>query len=137
MQCAANMQASLATLQQQQQQRWRKQEIDTGYAAAVAPAASLTAAVAVGVPASAPVAATAPVKQGQAVSQAEVGRATWIFLHTLAAQYPERPSRQQRRDVRNLVSSCMRWGRAAAGGLSKCEGGGVGIFVYFRVAGVV
>ena len=35
----------------------------------------------------------------------DVGRATWIFLHTLAAQYPDAPSRQQQQDVRNLVSS--------------------------------
>ena len=39
------------------------------------------------------------------VSKEEIGRATWIFLHTLAAQYPERPSRQQQKDVRNLVSA--------------------------------
>lgn len=38
-----------------------------------------------------------------AVSREEVGRATWTFLHTLAAQYPEHPSRQQQRDVKNLV----------------------------------
>lgn len=40
---------------------------------------------------------------GGAVSREEVGRAAWTFLHTLAAQYPEKPSRQQQRDARNLV----------------------------------
>lgn len=41
---------------------------------------------------------------GGAVSKEEVGRATWTFLHTLAAQFPESPTRQQQRDARNLVS---------------------------------
>ena len=49
------------------------------------------------------------------VTREEVGRATWTFLHTLAAQYPEKPTRQQRRDARNLVSAGTgegqpRWG---------------------------
>ena len=34
----------------------------------------------------------------------QVGRAAWTFLHALAAQYPDKPSRQQVRDVTNLVS---------------------------------
>ena len=34
----------------------------------------------------------------------ELGRATWTFLHTLAAQYPERPTSSQKKDVRNLAS---------------------------------
>lgn len=37
------------------------------------------------------------------VSKEEVGRATWIFLHTLAAQYPDNPTRQQKKDVKELV----------------------------------
>ncbi len=44
----------------------------------------------------------------QAVSREEVGRASWTFLHTLAAQYPERPTRQQKRDVRNLIDILTR-----------------------------
>lgn len=40
---------------------------------------------------------------GGGVSREDVGRATWTFLHTLAAQYPERPTRQQRRDAHDLV----------------------------------
>lgn len=40
-----------------------------------------------------------------AVSREEVGRATWTFLHTLAAQYPEHPTRQQQKDAKNLVGA--------------------------------
>lgn len=36
-------------------------------------------------------------------ARAELGRSTWTLLHTLAAQYPDRPSRGQRRDVAKLV----------------------------------
>ena len=32
-----------------------------------------------------------------------VGRATWTLLHTIAAQYPDNPTRQQRRDATDLV----------------------------------
>ena len=32
-----------------------------------------------------------------------LGRATWTFLHVLAAQYPDRPTKSQQKDVRNLV----------------------------------
>lgn len=35
--------------------------------------------------------------------RAEVGHATWTFLHTLAAQLPDRPSRQQQKDVKSLL----------------------------------
>ncbi|PSC75506.1 FAD-linked sulfhydryl oxidase ERV1 [Micractinium conductrix] len=41
-------------------------------------------------------------------SREEVGRATWTFLHTLAAQYPEHPTRQQKRDARNLIDILTR-----------------------------
>ena len=34
-----------------------------------------------------------------------LGRSTWSLLHTLAAQFPERPSRGQQKDVRTLVLS--------------------------------
>lgn len=37
------------------------------------------------------------------VTREELGRSTWLFLHTLAAQYPDRPSKQQRKDVNTLV----------------------------------
>jgi hypothetical protein len=39
------------------------------------------------------------------VSREELGRATWTLLHTLAAQYPEKPTRQQRRDAKRLVTA--------------------------------
>ena len=47
-------------------------------------------------------------QQVQAVTKEELGRATWVFLHTLAAQFPERPTRQQQRDARQLVDSLTR-----------------------------
>ncbi|GFP97277.1 fad-linked sulfhydryl oxidase erv1 [Phtheirospermum japonicum] len=34
----------------------------------------------------------------------ELGRATWTFLHTLAAQYPDKPTRQQKKDVKELMA---------------------------------
>lgn len=42
------------------------------------------------------------------VSREDVGRATWLFLHTLAAQYPERPTGQQKRDARELMNILSR-----------------------------
>lgn len=35
----------------------------------------------------------------------ELGRATWTLLHTLAAQYPDNPSRAQRKDVNTFLVS--------------------------------
>ncbi len=50
----------------------------------------------------------------------ELGRATWTLLHTLAAQFPDKPSRQQQKDARTLVR------RRAAGPLRRtlCLTGG-------------
>ncbi|KAL0715506.1 hypothetical protein Bca4012_064828 [Brassica carinata] len=42
------------------------------------------------------------------VTKEELGRATWTFLHTLAAQYPEKPTRQQKKDVKELMSILSR-----------------------------
>ncbi|EOA38525.1 hypothetical protein CARUB_v10010320mg, partial [Capsella rubella] len=42
------------------------------------------------------------------VTKEDLGRATWTFLHTLAAQYPEKPSRQQKKDVKELMSILSR-----------------------------
>ncbi|KAH7575385.1 hypothetical protein ACOSP7_005067 [Xanthoceras sorbifolium] len=42
------------------------------------------------------------------VTKEELGRATWTFLHTLAAQYPENPTRQQKRDVKELMTILSR-----------------------------
>ena len=40
---------------------------------------------------------------GELAAREELGRATWTLLHTLAAQFPDRPSRQQQKDARTLV----------------------------------
>ncbi|KAL2930078.1 FAD-linked sulfhydryl oxidase ERV1 [Bienertia sinuspersici] len=42
------------------------------------------------------------------VTKEELGRSTWTFLHTLAAQYPERPTRQQKKDVKELMAILSR-----------------------------
>lgn len=42
------------------------------------------------------------------VTREELGRSTWLFLHTLAAQYPEAPSRQHQKDVNNLFDILTR-----------------------------
>ncbi|EEF34893.1 FAD-linked sulfhydryl oxidase ERV1 [Ricinus communis] len=42
------------------------------------------------------------------VTKEELGRATWTFLHTLAAQYPENPTRQQKKDVKQLMAILSR-----------------------------
>lgn len=33
----------------------------------------------------------------------ELGRGTWMLLHSIAAKYPDKPSRSERRDIKNLV----------------------------------
>ncbi|KAJ7567429.1 hypothetical protein O6H91_02G146600 [Diphasiastrum complanatum] len=47
-------------------------------------------------------------KFGGPVSKEELGRASWTFLHTLAAQYPDKPTRQQQRDVKELMAILSR-----------------------------
>lgn len=42
------------------------------------------------------------------VSREELGRSTWVLLHTLAAQLPDKPTRQQQRDVRTLIDVLTR-----------------------------
>ncbi|EXB76676.1 FAD-linked sulfhydryl oxidase ERV1 [Morus notabilis] len=42
------------------------------------------------------------------VSKEELGRASWTFLHTLAARYPDKPTRQQKKDVKELMSILSR-----------------------------
>lgn len=42
------------------------------------------------------------------VTKEELGRATWTFLHTLAAQYPDKPTRQQKKDVKELMAILSR-----------------------------
>lgn len=46
-------------------------------------------------------------RKGHASGKEELGRATWTFLHTLAAQYPVHPTRSQERDVKNMVRAVM------------------------------
>eukprot|EP00850_Spirogloea_muscicola_P005213 SM000023S07669 [mRNA] locus=s23:771645:773447:- [translate_table: standard] len=47
---------------------------------------------------------------GLAHSQAreELGVATWTLLHTLAAQFPDKPTKQQQRDVKDLMGLMTR-----------------------------
>lgn len=47
-------------------------------------------------------------KNDKPVTKEELGRATWTFLHTLAAQYPENPTRQQKKDVKELMAIMSR-----------------------------
>lgn len=37
------------------------------------------------------------------ITKDDLGRATWTLLHTLAAQYPQNPTRRQQKDVQTLV----------------------------------
>ncbi|XP_059652990.1 FAD-linked sulfhydryl oxidase ERV1 [Cornus florida] len=47
-------------------------------------------------------------KSTSPVTKEQLGRATWTFLHTLAAQYPDNPTRQQKKDVKELMSILSR-----------------------------
>ncbi|MQL95082.1 hypothetical protein Taro_027735, partial [Colocasia esculenta] len=47
-------------------------------------------------------------KSSGAVSKEELGRATWTLLHMIAAKFPERPTRQQRRDAKELMAIISR-----------------------------
>mmetsp|Transcript_23037 Transcript_23037/g.63985 ORF Transcript_23037/g.63985 Transcript_23037/m.63985 type:complete len:229 (+) Transcript_23037:244-930(+) len=49
------------------------------------------------------VASLAVAASGGPVSREELGRATWTLLHTTAAQFPDRPTRRQQKDARELV----------------------------------
>ncbi|EFH67849.1 hypothetical protein ARALYDRAFT_892010 [Arabidopsis lyrata subsp. lyrata] len=42
------------------------------------------------------------------VTKEDLGRATWRFLHTLAAKYPEKPTKQQNKDVKDLMAILSR-----------------------------
>lgn len=41
------------------------------------------------------------------ISKEQLGHSTWTLLHTLAAQWPLRPTKQQKKDGRTLVGSCI------------------------------
>lgn len=78
----------------------RPRQAAVGFAS-ITQSSSQAAAPTAGLPAaSAPQAAAASGR----ISKEQVGRASWTFLHALAAQYPDKPTRQQKRDVHNLVS---------------------------------
>lgn len=47
-------------------------------------------------------------KPGRPVSKEELGRATWTLLHTLGAQFPDKPTKQQKRDVKELMAILSR-----------------------------
>ncbi|KAL7109143.1 hypothetical protein ACP275_06G157000 [Erythranthe tilingii] len=47
-------------------------------------------------------------KSSSPTTKEDLGRATWTFLHTLAAQYPDKPTRQQKRDVKELMAILFR-----------------------------
>ncbi|KAL8060708.1 hypothetical protein ABFX02_02G042500 [Erythranthe guttata] len=47
-------------------------------------------------------------KSSSPTTKEDLGRATWTFLHTLAAQYPDKPTRQQKRDVKELMAILSR-----------------------------
>eukprot|EP00195_Chlamydomonas_chlamydogama_P010288 CAMPEP_0202892894 /NCGR_PEP_ID=MMETSP1392-20130828/2573_1 /ASSEMBLY_ACC=CAM_ASM_000868 /TAXON_ID=225041 /ORGANISM="Chlamydomonas chlamydogama, Strain SAG 11-48b" /LENGTH=245 /DNA_ID=CAMNT_0049577027 /DNA_START=392 /DNA_END=1130 /DNA_ORIENTATION=- len=53
-------------------------------------------------------AATGAVVARGATSKEDLGRATWTLLHTLAAQLPDQPSRQQQQDVKALINILTR-----------------------------
>ena len=40
---------------------------------------------------------------GAKTSKEDLGRATWTFLHTFAAQFPDEPTKRQERDARELI----------------------------------
>uniref|UniRef100_N1R569 Sulfhydryl oxidase n=1 Tax=Aegilops tauschii TaxID=37682 RepID=N1R569_AEGTA len=42
------------------------------------------------------------------LTKEEVGRATWMLLHTIAAQFPDEPTRQQKRDAKELMALLSR-----------------------------
>ncbi|XP_057788160.1 FAD-linked sulfhydryl oxidase ERV1 [Salvia miltiorrhiza] len=47
-------------------------------------------------------------KSSGPTTKEDLGRATWTFLHTLAAQYPDKPTRQQKKDVKELMEILSR-----------------------------
>jgi FAD-linked sulfhydryl oxidase len=47
--------------------------------------------------------AVAYMHSGCPLNRREVGRATWAYLHTMAAYYPERPSERQQKDMSQFM----------------------------------
>jgi FAD-linked sulfhydryl oxidase len=42
------------------------------------------------------------------VCREDLGRSTWTLLHVLAAQFPDQPTRQQRKDAFQLIDCLTR-----------------------------
>ncbi|XP_008787162.1 FAD-linked sulfhydryl oxidase ERV1-like isoform X1 [Phoenix dactylifera] len=42
------------------------------------------------------------------LTKEELGRATWTLLHSIAAQFPDQPTRQQKRDAKELMAILSR-----------------------------
>lgn len=47
-------------------------------------------------------------QEGGSATKESIGRATWTLLHTMAAHYPEAPSRRQRKDAKELMEIISR-----------------------------
>lgn len=45
---------------------------------------------------------------GHVITREELGRATWLVLHSIAAQYPEKPTRRQKKDARVFIDALSR-----------------------------
>ena len=39
------------------------------------------------------------------VSKEELGRVTWLLLHSIASQYPDEPTEREKRDAKNLLNA--------------------------------
>jgi FAD-linked sulfhydryl oxidase len=99
------------TQQQQKQQPMAlsPQHGSTGAVVGISTAAAAPSAALTSTPPPAAAAAQRPHSSApRQVTKEELGRATWTFLHTLAAQFPEHPSRQQQKDARTLMDVLTR-----------------------------
>lgn len=43
------------------------------------------------------------------LNRRELGRASWAYLHTLAAYYPDKPTKAQQDDMRQYITAYARW----------------------------
>ena len=43
------------------------------------------------------------------VDRDELGRATWTFLHTMAAYYPEKPSTVQQQEMKTMMKTFSKY----------------------------